>query len=250
MSLPAFRVSEPVKGELRILQLYPEAMNIYGDWGNTLAVARRASWHGYTPVILEYNVGDEFPEDVDIILGGGGQDSGQVKIIDDLPTIAPALTRLASEGVPMLVICGMYQLFGHEFTTVGGSTLTGVGILDVRTQGSETRLIGNIVTESEEFGTIVGYENHSGKTVVGPGSTPLGQVTLGAGNNGDDSSEGARTGNVIGTYLHGSLLPKNPAIADFLIRTAAERRYGSFEPGALDDSLEQQARRSAQSRPR
>lgn len=250
MSLPEFHVAEPVKGELRILQLYPEAMNIYGDWGNTLAVARRASWHGYRPVILEYNVGDEFPEDVDIILGGGGQDSGQVKIIDDLPGIAPAVTGMAADGVPMLVICGMYQLFGHEFKTIGGSVLTGLGILDVRTEGSETRLIGNIVTESEEFGTIVGYENHSGKTVLGPGSTALGRVTLGAGNNGEDELEGARTHNVIGTYLHGSILPKNPAITDFLIRTAAEKRYGSFIPGDLDDSLEERARASAAARPR
>ncbi|WP_226336989.1 type 1 glutamine amidotransferase [Arthrobacter sp. UM1] len=249
MTQPEFAVAQPEHGELRILQLYPTAMNIYGDWGNTLTLARRAAWRGYRPVILEYNGGGELPE-ADIVVGGGGQDSGQEAIIEDFARIGPELVRRAEDGVPMLVICGMYQLFGHDFTIVSGRVLTGLGILDVRTRGTETRLIGNIVTDSEEFGTILGYENHSGQTELGPGARPLGTVRVGAGNNGEDGTEGARAHNVVGTYLHGSLLPKNPAVADFLLRTAAERRYGEFAGADLDDSAEERARRSAESRPR
>ncbi|GAA1348251.1 glutamine amidotransferase [Falsarthrobacter nasiphocae] len=250
MSHPIFTPEGPSKGALRIVQLYPDDMNIYGDWGNTLTLARRAAWHGYSPEIVDYNVGDAFPEDADVIVGGGGQDSGQFKIIDDLARIADRLTGLAADGSPMLVICGMYQLFGHEFETLSGRVLPGLGILDLTTKGTDERLIGNVVTESDEFGRIVGYENHSGKTVLGSGAEPLGRVVVGAGNNGEDETEGARHANVLGTYLHGSLLPKNPALADCLLRTAAERRHGEFVPGALDDSLEERARRSAEKRPR
>lgn len=236
--------------KLRILQLYPEDMNIYGDHGNALVLFKRAAWHGFAPELIEYNQGDDFPDDVDIILGGGGQDSGQDKIQSDLQSIGPKLRKLADDGLPMLVICGLYQQFGKFFKTSTGRIIHGIGLLDIETHAGATRLIGNIVTRSGEFGEIVGYENHSGQTYLGPDVRPLAQVLRGAGNNGHDETEGARYHNVIGSYLHGSLLPKNPAIADFLIEQAAIRRYGDFSPMVIDDQLAEKARAVAMKRPR
>lgn len=235
---------------LRILQLYPKDMNIYGDNGNVLVLKKRTEWHGYTPEILHYNPGDHFPEDVDLVIGGGGQDSGQDVIQDDLIGIKPQLHRLAHDDVPMLMVCGLYQLFGRFFKTSTGHMIEGIGIFDLETHGSGERMIGNIITHSEYFGDIVGYENHSGKTYLGPSVEPLGRLVKGAGNNGEDDSEGARFRNVIGTYLHGSLLPKNPLIADFLIETALAKKYGDFAPNVIDDSFADEARRIAVKRPR
>ena len=238
------------KKMLRIVQLYPQDMNIYGDWGNVLTLQRRAQWHGYDVELLEYNPGDAFPENIDILIGGGGQDSGQTVIQDDLQKIAPRLKSLAENGTPMLVICGLYQLFGKFFKTKDGVTIPGVGIFDSETHGGPERLIGNIVTESAEFGQIVGYENHSGLTYLSSGAQPLGKVIRGAGNNSQDETEGARVHNVIGSYLHGSLLPKNPRIADWLIEQAATRKYGDFTPTVIDDRFADKARVVAMKRPR
>src|SRR5699024_8568253 len=160
-----------------------------------------------------YDPGDEFPQQVDLLLGGGGQDSGQDRIHQDLQQIGPRLHELASAGTPMLAVCGLYQLFGHSFEPLEGPRLEGVGLLDLTTVGTEKRLIGNTVIQSPQFGEIIGYENHSGQTYLGPEARPLGQVTIGEGNNERDDHEGARWRNVIGSYLHGALLPKNPAIA-------------------------------------
>lgn len=235
---------------LRIVQLYPRDMNIYGDWGNVLTVLRRAEWHGYTPKLIEYEVGDTFPADVDIIIGGGGQDSGQEKIHEDLMKIGPKLKQLADTDVPMLVVCGLYQLFGHFFKTKDGANLQGISLLDVETHGSNQRLIGNVVSQSKLFGDIIGYENHSGLTYLGDKATSLGKIIKGAGNNGQDETEGAMYRNVIGTYLHGSLLPKNPRIADWLIEKAATRKYGEFIPQVIDDRFADSAREIAARRPR
>ncbi|MGI8393405.1 type 1 glutamine amidotransferase [Leucobacter sp. W1038] len=240
----------PGERELVIVSLYPRDMNIYGDRGNVLALTRRARAHGFFPLVVDVNPGDPLPSQVDIVVGGGGQDSGQGRVALDLVSKGEELRHLASDGVPMLMICGLYQLFGHRFVTHTGEELTGIGVLDVETRGGDTRMIGNIVVESDEFGEVIGYENHSGDTVLGPGSRPLGRVTRGAGNNPRDGVEGARSHNVIGSYLHGSLLPKNPAISDFLIATAARARYGGFEPQMIDDSTAQQAREAAKRRPR
>ena len=239
-----------MKQSIRLLQLYPRDMNIYGDWGNTLTLQRRLEWHGYDVTLLAYNPGDEFPQDVDIIIGGGGQDSGQSRIGDDLLSIAPKLKQLADDNVPMLMICGLYQLFGKIFTTKDGEIIPGINILDIETVGGAERLIGNIVTSNDEFGLIVGYENHSGLTTLGENATALGTVIKGAGNNGRDTTEGARYKNVIGTYLHGSLLPKNPAIADWLIEQAVVRKFGEFTPAIIDDRFAELARDVAQRRPR
>lgn len=236
--------------ELVIVSLYPRDMNIYGDRGNVLALARRARAHGFAPRVVEVNPGGPLPEHVDIVIGGGGQDSGQLRVAEDLRSRAGEIRDLADDGVPMLMVCGMYQLFGHRFVTNTGAELIGIGVLDVETRGGATRMIGNTVLDTEEFGEVIGYENHSGDTVLGEGSRPLGRVIQGAGNNPRDGVEGARTGNVIGSYLHGSLLPKNPAISDFLIGEAARRRYGSFEPRAGEDPTAVRARASARGRPR
>lgn len=236
--------------QLTILSLYPRDMNIYGDRGNVLALTRRARAHGFVPRVVEVNPGDEWPDQFDIVIGGGGQDSGQARVAKDLLTRGPEVRRAADAGVPMLAVCGLFQLFGHRFVTHVGEELIGIGVLDVETRGGGTRMIGNVVLESDDFGEIVGYENHSGDTRLGADSKPLGRVVQGDGNNPEDGVEGARTGNVIGTYLHGSLLPKNPMISDFLIGEAARHRYGSFEPAAGPDETARRARESAKRRPR
>ena len=243
-----------------VMSLYPKDMNIYGDWGNVLTVVRRLELYGYEPHLCTYNQGDDWPAHVDMILGGGGQDNGQQRIVDDLFLRADALRDLAADGTPMLTICGLYQLFGEYFETIEGTRLDGIGIFGVYTQGHDVRMIGNLVEHCERFGDIVGYENHSGQTFLREGVQPLGIVERdGTGNNGKDHTEGAQVGNVIGTYMHGSLLPKNPAISDFLIRTAVERRYGQFEPRQSDaqratlahiDATTRQARQVAMQRPR
>ncbi|KFI54425.1 glutamine amidotransferase [Bifidobacterium callitrichos] len=249
-----------------VMSLYPKDMNIYGDSGNVLTIRRRLELYGYEPVIHQYNQGDDWPDHVDLILGGGGQDSGQGKIIDDFFRRADLIRGLAFHGTPMLMICGMYQLFGEYFETAEGSRLEGIGVIGAYTVGRNVRMIGNLVEHSDDFGDIIGYENHSGQTFLRESTTPLGTVDVeGRGNNGKDYTEGARVFNVIGTYMHGSLLPKNPLIADFLIRNAVERRYGALNDGRLAtddqtpeqaaeldriDTVAEQARKVAAARPR
>ncbi len=235
---------------ITILHLYPNDMNIYGDQGNVLCLSRRLQWYGYQPNLIKYNQGDRFPKNVDIIIGGGGQDSGQDKIQADLLLIGPHLHKLADDGVPMLMICGLYQLFGKFFKTADGEIIKGIAILDIETYGKSERLIGNTITHNQKFGDIIGYENHSGQTFLGQGVTALGQVRLGAGNNVVDNSEGTIYKNVIGSYLHGSLLPKNPAIANFLIEQSVIRKYGKFNKHKIDDSYTEIARKIALKRPR
>lgn len=230
---------------INVLHLYPNSMNIYGDMGNVLTIKRRLEWHGYQPNVIGYNQGDELPAEVDIIIGGGGQDSGQLAVQDDLIKIKDQLQELATRETPMLVICGLYQLFGHRFLTSDGTEIKGIGLLDVDTIAGSERMIGNIITDSDDFGPIVGFENHSGKTTLGPNAAPLAKVRLGAGNNGQDETEGARQHNIIGSYLHGSLLPRNPKIADWLIEKAAIYRYGQFRSAGIDDSIATKARQTA-----
>ncbi|MDO4888862.1 MAG: glutamine amidotransferase [Actinomycetaceae bacterium] len=250
MRLYEHTTAGPARGRLCMLQLYPRDMNIYGDWGNTLVLARRAQWHGYDVELRSYDVGDELPGQVDVVVGGGGQDSGQDRIKEDLVRIGPRLRSWAADGVPMLAVCGLYQLFGHGFVSSRGSRIPGIGVIDAQTSGGVGRLIGNVTLATEEFGEVIGYENHSGLTVLGPGVEPFGTVARGDGNNGADSTEGARVHHVIGTYLHGSLLPKNPAVADWLLARAVERSGGAWDPRPLDDTWAERARAVAASRPR
>lgn len=236
--------------KIHLLQLYPRDMNIYGDHGNLLVLKRRLEWYGYEPVVIEYNVGDAFPDEVDIVIGGGGQDSGQDVIQKDLIAIGPKLKALAEKDTPMLLVCGLYQLFGKFFQTSQNQRIEGIGILDVETFGTDERLIGNIVTTTDSFGEIIGYENHSGQTYLGKDARPFATVLKGAGNNSKDNHEGARYKNVIGTYLHGSILPKNPQLADFMIEVAVTQKYGEFNPHVIDDLFTNLARDIARDRPR
>ena len=224
------------KGEVHLVHLYPREMSIYGDLGNTRCLAARLRWHGYTPVVHDHHPGMPLPEQVHLVVGGGGQDSGQVRVQDDLAVQADRLTGLAADGVPMLMICGMYQLFGEAFITVDGIRLPGLGILDVTTTGGSTRMIGPVVLDTQ-WGPVVGYENHSGSTVLAAGQEAFGRVRHGSGNNGQDGTEGARVANVVGSYLHGPVLPANPDLADGLLALAAERATGRWEPGEVDDTL-------------
>lgn len=235
--------------QLNLVHLYPEQMNVYGDWGNVLCLQKRAKWHGYKINIRPHHPGKPLSQDVDIIIGGGGQDSGQNKIQNDLLNIGNDIISLANRKIPMLVVCGLYQLFGNFFETAEGERIEGIGLFNMETYGSNQRLIGNIVTESP-FGELIGYENHSGLTVLADEQRKLGEVVKGAGNNGTDKTEGAIYKNVYGSYLHGSLLPKNPRFADALLEAAAIYRYGSFEPEIIDDRFAEQARIIAKTRPR
>ncbi|MFP5347580.1 MAG: type 1 glutamine amidotransferase [Actinomycetes bacterium] len=234
--------------QIEVLYLYPDEMNIYGDRGNLLAVVRRLEWHGYRPALSYHHPGEPFPKNVDVVVGGGGQDSGQVDVEDDLQRIGDDLHDLADKNVPMLAVCGMYQLFGRFFRTHDGRVIRGIGIFDAETRGQTRRLVGNVVVRTR-LGEVVGYENHSGQTFLGADAQPLGTVVKGFGNNTTDDTEGAVYKSVVGTYLHGSLLPKNPALADALIEQAAKNRFGEFVGRAIDDTLATKAREAAKRRP-
>ncbi|WP_293699878.1 glutamine amidotransferase [uncultured Agrococcus sp.] len=235
--------------ELRIAHMYPQEMNIYGDTGNVLVLRRRLQWRELAVSVVPVGLGDELPNDIDIVLGGGGQDATQGDIGRDFVRRAPQLRSMADDGVVMLAICGAYQLLGREFRTQTGRVIQGAGVLDVETVGSSTRLIGNHSVETK-WGRLVGYENHSGLTRLLDDAEPLARTVSGCGNNGEDSTEGVVRDNVFGTYLHGPVLAKSPAFADELLRRAFERR-GITEPLApLGDELESRAATVAAGRPR
>jgi len=231
---------------INIVHLYPEDMNIYGDSGNVIVLANRLKWRDIPFKIVKVNQGDAIPPGTDIIIGGGGQDIGQRRVEADLQKKSTTLKSMSDDGVVMLMICGLYQLFGDSFITKDKVTIKGIGILPVHTEASDSRMIGNIAIETE-FGRVVGYENHSGKTWLHEGANPFGKVTKGFGNNGEDHYEGARVNNIYASYLHGPILSKNPKLADGLIGLALKNRGISL--AKLDDSLEEKAAEMAFNRP-
>ena len=223
--------------------LYADLMNIYGDRGNILTLLKRAEWHGLESKVVELGRGasDEM-RDVDVFFFGGGQDREQALIYDDLREHKQeSLTNAVADGAQILAVCGGYQLLGHYYQTADGERYDGIGLIDVKTEAGKKRFIGDVVVESSIEGlsppTLVGFENHSGRTFLGPQARPLGKVLEGKGNNGSDRTEGCVQGGIIGTYLHGSLLPKNPQLADYLIANAVRRRGGA-SLSALDDGPE------------
>jgi CobQ-like glutamine amidotransferase family enzyme len=229
---------------LRIAHLYPEQLNIYGDRGNILALFRRCQWRGLDVTVHALDLGDPVdPEAYDLYFMGGGQDTQQIKVCHDLQTVkADGLKAAAATGAVFLTICGGYQLLGHYYQPHQGDRLPGLSLIDATTVAGSTRFIGNVVIQRPDGTTVVGFENHSGLTTLGEGVQPLGRVITGHGNNGTDGQEGAVCGNLYGTYLHGSLLPKNPALADELIQKALTTRYGEpISLAPLPDTLEAQA---------
>ncbi len=237
--------------ELRFLALYPEQMNIYADRGNILFLQRRCEWRGIGFAQASAGPGEAFdPAAHDFIYLGGGQDRDQRAVAADMvESKREALASATADGAVMLAVCGGYQLLGSSYQ-LDSESLPGLGLVDLETvRSAGPRLIGNVAIEVD-LGrgpqTLAGFENHGGRTHLGPRATPLGKVIKGFGNNGEDGFEGVHHNNLIGTYLHGPLLPKNAWLADHLIALALERRYGSppqLEP--LDDSLERAAHESA-----
>lgn len=239
-----------VKRKLIVGHLYPQEMNVYGDMGNIITLRYRLEARDiafeYKPINRLSDLGNSR---VDLLVGGGGQDSNQADIQADLRAYAPALKERVEQGLTCLMICGMYQLFGNRFVTEDGTEIIGARILNVETIAGKDRLIGNVVINSD-WGQLVGFENHSGRTHLGEGVKPLGTIVKGAGNNGSDKSEGAVQHNVFGTYMHGPVLTKNPKLADELIERALKFSGQSAKLELLDDSLEHRASRVASKRPR
>jgi CobQ-like glutamine amidotransferase family enzyme len=246
--LGGLTTEEPKKNDkLRLVigWLYPKYMSTYGDRGNILTLWQRCRWRGIEVTVKEFDIGDKInPAYIDLYFFGGGQDQAQKIISEDLQKVKRELLRKAVRlGSVFLGICGGYQLFGHYYRPTNEIDVPGIGILDIVTIAGEKRMIGNIVVETNEKlkmdrKLIVGFENHSGKTYLGKRATPLGNVVVGYGNNGEDRTEGAYQGNVFGCYLHGPLLPKNPQFADLLIKRALERKYGIADLQKIDDTLE------------
>lgn len=230
---------------LTIGWLYAASMNIYGDRGNVIALKRRAEWRGISATVREINIGEPIPGNIDCFFWGGGQDQEQVAVAHDLQGAkGQALAAAVEDGASLLAVCGGYQLLGHEYRPHDAEVLPGVGIIDAVSVAGPERFIGNVVIDSA-WGTLVGFENHSGLTTLGPGLQPMGRVRVGRGNNGKDGTEGARYRNALGCYLHGALLPKNPALTDWLIARGLERRHGTVELEPIDDGVEHNAHATA-----
>jgi lipid II isoglutaminyl synthase (glutamine-hydrolysing) len=246
--------------QLELVYLYGDLMNLYGDRGNIIALQRRCEWRGIDLRVREITIGDGIdPAQSDLFFFGGGQDAEQGVVSRDLMTnTGEAIEEAVNDGAALLSVCGGYQLLGRFFRTSEGVEIPGTGLFDAYTVAGPTRNVGNVVAEAILDGqqhTIVGFENHSGRTYLGgePDASragtsahptePLARIVVGRGNNGEDGLEGARYRGAIGTYLHGPILPKNPWLTDWLILTALRRRLGddaALDP--LDDRMETAAR--------
>ena len=240
--------------ELNICHLYPDILNLYGDRGNIITMKRRLEGRGIKVNIDECSIGQPLNADnYDLFFIGGGQDFEQEVLLRDLSSgKAQDIRTAVEEEKTFLAICGGYQMLGEYYKTWDGVQLDFIGAIGVHTIGAKERMIGNYMfrTTPESGDTVVvGFENHSGKTYLSEQVAPLGMMLSGNGNNGEDKTEGARYKNVFGTYSHGSLLPKNPVLCDFILQTALNHRYDGAEPLApLDDTLELNAHRYMQER--
>jgi lipid II isoglutaminyl synthase (glutamine-hydrolysing) len=246
--------------QLRIGWLYPELMGTYGDRGNIIALQKRCEWRGINIEIvnIDENISDSQLKSVNMLFGGGAQDKEQAIVIKNLRKKKKTLKALIENGIPSLFVCGSPQLFGNYYEPSEGKRIEGLGIFDMVSKHpgpKKDRLIGNIIAKINWENLnhkpyaishktyIVGFENHGGRTYLGPDSMPLATVIKGFGNNGEDGTEGVIYKNALGSYLHGPLLPKNPELADWLIAKALEVKYGSkIDLPALDDKLEHRAK--------
>mgnify|MGYP003377587288 FL=1 len=227
--------------KLTIGHLYPELLNLYGDRGNIQCMMKRSLWRGIEAETIAFGLEDSIDfSKLDIVLLGGGSDREQRIVCSRLRDIRENFHHYVEDGGSVLAVCGGYQLLGHYYKTEE-DTLEGLSLVDLYTEQGSPRLIDNIVLENPDFSLpIVGFENHGGRTYIGD-NKPFGKVVYGHGNNGEDGQEGVLYKNVVGTYLHGPLLPKNPHICDYLLSNALERKYGKGSLEPLDDTQEIQA---------
>lgn len=227
--------------KLTIGHLYPELLNLYGDRGNIQCMMKRSLWRGIEAETIALGLEDSIDfSKLDIVLLGGGSDREQRIVCSRLRDIRENFHHYVEDGGSVLAVCGGYQLLGHYYKTEE-DTLEGLSLVDLYTEHGSPRLIDNIVLENPDFTLpIVGFENHGGRTYIGD-NKPFGKVVYGHGNNGEDGQEGVLYKNVVGTYLHGPLLPKNPHICDYLLSNALERKYGKGALEPLDDTQETQA---------
>ena len=231
---------EGQKYTISIAHLYPKLLNLYGDMGNIITLLKRCEWRGIQVDFEQINIGDNIKSH-DLYFIGGGQDKQQEEVAAELYSRKDELNAQMNDGAVFLGICGGYQLFGHYYQPHDKDKLKGISLLDAYTVAGKKRFIGNVTVKTDflQPNTLVGFENHSGLTYLQGETKPLGIVSVGNGNNAKDGFEGARYKNVFGTYLHGSLLPKNPHFADYLIELALEKRYGEkIKLNSLDDKLE------------
>jgi CobQ-like glutamine amidotransferase family enzyme len=228
---------------IRVGHLYPDYLNIYADRGNIAVFARRARLRGHELEVTPIGMNDAIVSgDHDLYYVGGGQDREQYLVAENLAAKAgPLIEAVTGDGAALLAVCGGYQLLGRGYRGFHGEDMPGVGLLPLETVAGETRMIGDVLLESTELGTIAGFENHAGRTRLDPGAEPLGRVVFGYGNDGESGYEGCRLGRAIGTYLHGPLLPKNAWFADWLVQRALG--LDALEP--LDDALELSAHAAA-----
>jgi CobQ-like glutamine amidotransferase family enzyme len=239
--------------ELTIVHLYPDLLRTYGDRGNILALARRAQARGIDARVAHVSRGEALPADARIVLLGGGSDRIQEIVGPDLHARRSQLADLAAAGTIVLGVCGGYQFLGHSYTAVDGTTIDGLGLLDVTTVAAPSRIIGRTWADATPDDAtdgramkLYGFENHAGRTHLGPGARALARTPRGHGNNGEDGTEGAIAGSILGTYLHGPLLPLNPELADWIV----SRALGGIELTPIDDAEESAARAARARLPR
>lgn len=228
-----------VARSLSIVHLYPELLNLYGDTGNIITLTKRLQWRGLGADVQEVTVNDTPTfAGADVVFIGGGSDREQAIVCERLLAQRDELVSFVEDGGVLLAVCGGYQLLGHSYA-LDEQVLEGLGLVDMETRRGTPRLIGNIAVDSPVSPQpVVGYENHGGRTFLGPGVEPMGTVMFGHGNNGESGAEGCLYKNVLGTYVHGPLLPKNPGVADWVLSRALERRYGDGSLEPLDDAVE------------
>lgn len=227
--------------KITIGHLYPDLLNLYGDRGNIQCMKKRCQWRGIEAQVKEFQITDTVDfSGLDIVLLGGGSDREQMLVCEKLKTIQSSIKSYVEDGGVVIAVCGGYQLLGHYYDTDEGR-IEGLSLVDLYTEQGSPRLISNIVIENEMFEyPVVGFENHGGRTFIGD-NKPFGKVLFGHGNDGKSGAEGVLYKNVVGTYLHGPLLPKNPHVCDYLIGNALERKYGVSELAPLDDAQEKAA---------
>ncbi len=237
-----------MSADLVLVHLYPDLLMTYGDRGNVLTLARRAQWRGFKVEIVGVTRGEPFPDRTDLIVIGGGSDRVQSLIGDDFAQRGPQLSDMVGGGTVILAVCGGYQLMGHSYVAVDGSQVPGLGLIDLTTTAGSDRIIGRVRAKATFDGKsfdVTGFENHAGRTHLGSGAVALASAAKGQGNNGEDGTEGAVQGGIVGTYLHGPVLPTSPALADALLTRALKRVTGGATLVELDDELELVAAKAA-----